>query len=117
MRAGTVTAFMDEFGDVIYNNYNATEVGMIATATPHDLRAAPDTAGKPMPGVDVRILDEDRRELPHGQIGQIFARSASHSTSTPPAKRRSFTADSWPPAMSDTSTKRAGCSSWVETRT
>ena len=47
MRPDVVTAFMDQFGDVIYNNYNATEAGMIATATPADLRAAPDTAGKP----------------------------------------------------------------------
>jgi acyl-CoA synthetase (AMP-forming)/AMP-acid ligase II len=78
MRADTVTAFMDQFGDVVYNNYNATEVGMIATATPQDLRAAPDTAGRPMPGVEISIMDDDRRELPHGQIGQIFARSASH---------------------------------------
>ncbi|ETB37941.1 AMP-dependent synthetase, partial [Mycobacterium avium subsp. paratuberculosis 11-1786] len=42
MRPDVVVAFMDEFGDVIYNNYNATEAGMIATATPADLRAAPD---------------------------------------------------------------------------
>ena len=78
MRADTLLRFMDEFGDVVYNNYNATEVGMIASATPPDLRSAPETAGMPMPGVDVRILDDERRELPIGQIGQIFARSASH---------------------------------------
>jgi acyl-CoA synthetase (AMP-forming)/AMP-acid ligase II len=78
MRPDTLMKFMDEFGDVVYNNYNATEVGMIATATPEDLRAAPDTAGKPMTGVDIRILDDDRRELPTGEIGQIFARSTSH---------------------------------------
>ena len=45
MRPDVVIDFMDQFGDVIYNNYNATEAGMIATATPQDLRAAPDTAG------------------------------------------------------------------------
>jgi acyl-CoA synthetase (AMP-forming)/AMP-acid ligase II len=78
MRADAVIGFMDEFGDVIYNNYNATEVGMIATATPDDLRSAPDTAGKPVAGVHVRILDDQRREVPAGQVGQIFARSASH---------------------------------------
>ncbi len=50
MRPDVVTKFMDEFGDILYNNYNATEAGMIASATPSDLRAAPDTAGKPDPG-------------------------------------------------------------------
>ena len=72
MRPDVVTAFMDQFGDVIYNNYNATEAGMIATATPEDLRAAPDTAGKPAPGTEIRILDTDFREVPTGEVGQIY---------------------------------------------
>lgn len=77
MRPDVVTAFMDQFGDVIYNNYNATEAGMIATATPADLRAAPDTAGKPADGTELRILDADHREVPTGEVGQIFVRSGT----------------------------------------
>uniref|UniRef100_UPI0035162D77 acyl-CoA ligase FadD12 n=1 Tax=Mycolicibacterium hippocampi TaxID=659824 RepID=UPI0035162D77 len=77
MRPDVVTAFMDEFGDVIYNNYNATEAGMIATATPADLRAAPDTAGRPADGTEIRILDGDHREAPPGEVGQIFVRSST----------------------------------------
>ncbi|GAB3238562.1 acyl-CoA ligase FadD12 [Mycolicibacterium hippocampi] len=77
MRPDVVTAFMDEFGDVIYNNYNATEAGMIATATPADLRAAPDTAGRPADGTEIRILDGDHREAPPGDVGQIFVRSST----------------------------------------
>ena len=77
MRPDVVTKFMDQFGDVVYNNYNATEVGVIALAGPADLRAAPDTAGTPMPGTEIRILGEDRREVPRGQLGQIFARTTT----------------------------------------
>jgi acyl-CoA synthetase (AMP-forming)/AMP-acid ligase II len=77
MRPDVVTGFMDRFGDVVYNNYNATEVGVIALAAPADLRADPDTAGKPMPGTEIRILDDNRREVPRGEIGQIFARTAT----------------------------------------
>ncbi|MDY6998588.1 MAG: acyl-CoA ligase FadD12 [Actinomycetota bacterium] len=77
MRPDVVTAFMDQFGDVIYNNYNATEAGMIATATPADLRAAPDTAGRPADGTELRILDAEHRELPAGEVGQIFVRSST----------------------------------------
>jgi acyl-CoA synthetase (AMP-forming)/AMP-acid ligase II len=66
---------MDRFGDVIYNNYNATEAGMVATATPSDLRAAPDTAGKPVQGTQIRILDDTGAELAAGQTGSIFVRS------------------------------------------
>jgi acyl-CoA synthetase (AMP-forming)/AMP-acid ligase II len=75
MRPDAVVKFMDQFGDVVYNNYNATEVGVIALAGPEDLRAAPETAGKAMPGTQIRILDENRRELPRGGIGAIFART------------------------------------------
>jgi fatty-acyl-CoA synthase len=77
MRPEVVTTFMDRFGDVIYNNYNATEAGMIATATPADLRAAPDTAGRPAEGTDIRILDADLRELPIGEAGTIFVRNST----------------------------------------
>jgi len=77
MRPDVVIRFMDQFGDVIYNNYNATEAGMIATATPADLRAAPDTAGRPAEGTDVRILDADFRELPTGEVGTIYVRNST----------------------------------------
>jgi acyl-CoA synthetase (AMP-forming)/AMP-acid ligase II len=77
MRPDVVIKFMDQFGDVIYNNYNATEAGMIATATPQDLRAAPDTAGKPAEGTEIRILDTDLREVPTGEVGSIYVRNST----------------------------------------
>ncbi len=77
MRPDVVIKFMDRFGDVIYNNYNATEAGMIATATPADLRTAPDTAGKPAEGTDIRILDNDFNELPTGEVGTIYVRNST----------------------------------------
>jgi acyl-CoA synthetase (AMP-forming)/AMP-acid ligase II len=75
MRPDVVTAFMDQFGDVIYNNYNATEAGMIATATPQDLRAAPDTAGRAAGGTEIRILDPEFNEMPTGEVGTIYVRN------------------------------------------
>ena len=77
MRPDVVIRFMDQFGDVVYNNYNATEVGVIALAGPEDLRAAPETAGKPMPGTEIRILDESRHEVPRGEVGAIYARTTT----------------------------------------
>ena len=77
MRSDVVCKFMDEFGPVIYNNYNATEAGMIATATPADLRAAPDSAGRPAEGTEIRILDTEFQELPAGEIGTIYVRSST----------------------------------------
>jgi acyl-CoA synthetase (AMP-forming)/AMP-acid ligase II/uncharacterized membrane protein len=66
------TRFMDEFGDIIYNLYGSTEVAWATIATPHDLRAAPGTAGKAPRGTVVKIYDEHGRPLPAGQTGRIF---------------------------------------------
>ena len=77
MRPDVVIAFMDRFGDVIYNNYNATEAGMIATATPSDLRMAPDTAGRPADGTEIRILDSDFNEQAVGEVGTIYVRGSA----------------------------------------
>ncbi|MDH3017781.1 AMP-binding protein [Gordonia alkanivorans] len=77
MRTDALVAFLDRFGDVVYNSYNATEAGLISTATPEDLRVAPDTAGRPLTGTSVRILDDDDRELPTGEIGRIVVANNS----------------------------------------
>lgn len=77
MRADAVLRFMDRFGDIVYNSYNATEAGMITIATPTDLRVAPDTAGRPAVGVEARIVDDEWRELPAGEVGRIIVRSDS----------------------------------------
>jgi fatty-acyl-CoA synthase len=90
MRPDVVTKFMDQFGDVIYNNYNATEAGMIATATPEDLRAAPDTAGKPAGGTEIRILDADFNEVPRGEVGSIYVRNSSQFDGYTSGKTKDF---------------------------
>jgi fatty-acyl-CoA synthase len=65
-------AWMDRFGDNIYNLYGSTEVAYATVATPEDLRAAPGTAGRPPRGTVVRLFDEDGREVPKGEVGRIF---------------------------------------------
>ncbi|QLL09546.1 acyl-CoA ligase FadD12 [Mycobacterium vicinigordonae] len=90
MRPDVVIAFMDQFGDVIYNNYNATEAGMIATATPTDLRAAPDTAGKPAGGTEILILDPELNELPTGEVGTIYVRNDTQFDGYTSGKTKDF---------------------------
>jgi fatty-acyl-CoA synthase len=90
MRPDVVIKFMDQFGDVIYNNYNATEAGMIATATPQDLRAAPDTAGKPAGGTEIRILDQNFTELPTGEVGGIYVRNSTQFDGYTSGKTKDF---------------------------
>ena len=65
-------AWMDRFGDNIYNLYGSTEVAYATVATPADLRAAPGTAGRPPRGTVVRLYDEAGNEVPRGEVGRIF---------------------------------------------
>jgi acyl-CoA synthetase (AMP-forming)/AMP-acid ligase II len=66
------TAWMDRFGDTVYNLYGSTEVAYATVATPADLRAAPGTAGRPPRGTVVRLYDDAGREVPRGEVGRIF---------------------------------------------
>ena len=66
------TAWMDRFGENVYNLYGSTEVAYATVATPEDLRAAPGTAGRPPRGTVVRLYDEGGREVPRGEVGRIF---------------------------------------------
>jgi fatty-acyl-CoA synthase len=68
--------FMDDFGDVIYSLYGSTEVSYVSVAGPRDLREAPGSAGRLVRGVKVRLVDEDDKDVPAGETGRIFARSA-----------------------------------------
>jgi acyl-CoA synthetase (AMP-forming)/AMP-acid ligase II len=69
---GLATAFMDRYGDVLYNLYGSTEASWASIATPADLRVAPTTAGRPPHGTRVAILDDDGQPLPTGSVGHIF---------------------------------------------
>ncbi|WP_219461831.1 AMP-binding protein [Nonomuraea rhizosphaerae] len=66
------TAFMDGYGDVLHNLYGSTEAGWVTLATPADLRAAPDTIGRPTRGATVVIAGEDGRERPAGEVGRVL---------------------------------------------
>ena len=73
--AGLAEAFMDRFGEVVYNLYGSTEVGSATVATPEDLRAAPGTAGRPTSGIDIRILDANDNQVSTGIRGRIVVSS------------------------------------------
>jgi fatty-acyl-CoA synthase len=66
------TAWMDRFGDNLYNLYGSTEVAWATIATPADMRAAPGTAGKVPRGTVLKLYDEQGVEVPPGESGRIF---------------------------------------------
>lgn len=77
MRPDSVIQFMDRFGDVVHNSYNATEAGQISVAGPADLRQAPDTAGRAVRGSVVRIIDDEGQDVAVGEVGRIVVCGSS----------------------------------------
>lgn len=69
------TEFMDVFGDVLYNLYGSTEAAFATCATPEDLRADPGTAGRPLAGVHIEILDRRGRPVVEGAEGRVYVGS------------------------------------------
>jgi acyl-CoA synthetase (AMP-forming)/AMP-acid ligase II len=72
--------FHNRFPDVeLVSMYGATELSPMATAVNHAERFVDDdtrarTAGRPLVGVDVRVVDESGVECPPGVIGGVVAR-------------------------------------------
>jgi len=60
------------------NCYGATETTSPSTLMPGELTARHiDSVGLPCPGATIAVMDEDGRELPRGEIGEIWIHGAS----------------------------------------
>jgi long-chain acyl-CoA synthetase len=55
----------------VWEFYGATE-GPGTIISPEEWLARPGSVGRPWPGVTVKILDDDGREAPPGQVGTIY---------------------------------------------
>jgi fatty-acyl-CoA synthase len=69
-------AIQQHFKCSLYNGFGMTEAagGIAVTGLADSDSQQAETVGRPMPGVDVRIVDEERHDLPAGQIGELAVR-------------------------------------------
>nr|KAG5692766.1 hypothetical protein BaRGS_009382 [Batillaria attramentaria] len=94
-----VLAAAGQLCDFIDINYGTTECGVIATVRVTDPGTYQDgLTGPPAVGVDVRIVNDELRDVPQGQSGEVLARSPAlygRYVDNEEATRRSFTPDGW----------------------
>jgi fatty-acyl-CoA synthase/long-chain acyl-CoA synthetase len=64
--------------DSLFEVYGSTELGVNTVLRPEDQRRKPGSCGRPSPGVEIALFDDDGRrvEKPHVP-GELFVRSAS----------------------------------------
>jgi long-chain acyl-CoA synthetase len=70
------------WGQVIWEVYGGTESGPATACDSADWLAHPGTVGKPVEGSTIKILDEKGKELPAGEVGEVFVHSATNSEFT-----------------------------------
>src|SRR5271156_6450472 len=63
---------LKDLGPVIYNMYGSTEIAFATIAEPKHLEFNSSTAGPVVKGVKVKIIDDNGKELPQGEVGRIF---------------------------------------------
>jgi long-chain acyl-CoA synthetase len=71
-------AMIEWWGPVIYEFYGSTESGPVTFVSSAESLAKPGTVGRAAPGAEVKILDEAGRELPPGEIGEVFSRISAY---------------------------------------
>jgi acetyl-CoA synthetase len=69
--------FREQYGVTVLDYYGLTESYPLVANYPF-LAVREGSMGKPMPGWDVRILDEDERPVPAGERGEICLRARSN---------------------------------------
>lgn len=68
-------AFAQRFGISIISSYGLTDYALATVYRPDDPAAKLGSAGRPRPGMQVRVVDEHDLDLPVGTAGEILLRS------------------------------------------
>ena len=71
-----VRLYRERFGRPVGIGYGMTEAPTAVTWSDGSVPSAPGLCGKPLPQVEIEILDESGRLLPAGEIGEITVRPA-----------------------------------------
>ncbi|MCM3764355.1 long-chain fatty acid--CoA ligase [Neobacillus niacini] len=67
-------AFEKQFGAKVYEGYGLSEAAPVVTAHRKGLEIKPGSVGIPIPGVEVKIVDDNCVEVPRGEVGELIVR-------------------------------------------
>jgi 2-aminobenzoate-CoA ligase len=90
----TYEAWRDATGIKIMDGLGATEMLHIFIGSPEDATRAGST-GRPVPGYEARIIDEDGREVPPGTIGRLAVRGPTGCRYLADPRQQRYVQDGW----------------------
>ena len=62
------------FGIKIYHGYGCTEAGPTIARQPREGKFKAGSVGPALPGLEMRLVDDEGREVPRGQVGEIIVK-------------------------------------------
>jgi acyl-CoA synthetase (AMP-forming)/AMP-acid ligase II len=65
-------AFLDRYGDCLYEYYGSTETGMNTLITPQEMRERPSSVGKAFTGNELILFDDTGHEISEGERGVLY---------------------------------------------
>ncbi|MCR5877920.1 class I adenylate-forming enzyme family protein [Phenylobacterium sp. J367] len=68
---------LDRWPGGLVEYYGMTEGGGSCGLQAHEFPDKLHTVGRPLPGHDIRLIDEDGKEVPQGEIGEVVGRSGA----------------------------------------
>jgi len=77
MPVAVMTLFEELTGAPLSEGYGLSEAAPVLTTNAAGPLTKPGTVGPAIPGVEIKIVDENGNELPHGQMGELIARGAN----------------------------------------
>jgi long-chain acyl-CoA synthetase len=74
MPVALIHAFEQKFGAKVYEGYGLSEAAPVVTAHRKGIPIKPGSVGVPIPGVEIKVVDDDGEEVPLGEVGELIVR-------------------------------------------
>ncbi|MGE5139973.1 MAG: acyl-CoA synthetase [Rudaea sp.] len=74
LTAATYHAWKNKFGQEIFEGFGTTEMMYVFVSNVVSRKAKPGSFGQPVPGYEIKVLDEEGHDAAAGQIGRFVAR-------------------------------------------
>jgi long-chain acyl-CoA synthetase len=75
-----MTAFQQRFNCKVFEAYGLSEASPAVSTNYHNRPTKPGSIGQPMPDVEVRIVDDQDRNVPSGTVGELLVRGPNVSS-------------------------------------
>jgi 2-aminobenzoate-CoA ligase len=97
LTAPTYHAWKEKFGLEIFEGLGTTEMMYVFVSNVVSMRAKPGSFGQAVPGYEVKVVDEEGKDAPPGQIGRFLARGPTRTLywRDTDKQRHGVTADGW----------------------